>query len=253
MANRYWADRGVTDTDKDGLSDEFERDVLGTDPNLRDTDGDKLNDLRELDFGSNPLLRDSDGDEVDDYREVIIGTNPQDNDTNRDGIDDRTEIRQGTATAPDNDGDGTPDWLAHRDSDRDRLGDLEERWLGTKPDEADSDWDGIDDRWELATGTEPRTMEDLFRRTHPGVLTEDREQEYNRNHPNRATSGAAGSAIEPTPETPTEYSAPAYEPAPEAASAYAEPAYNEGGFDVSSEIQVTSFDGGAGADVGDFA
>jgi hypothetical protein len=61
MAKRYWADRGTTDTDKDGLSDEFERNVLGTDPKKPDTDGDKLNDLRELDFGSNPLLRDSDG------------------------------------------------------------------------------------------------------------------------------------------------------------------------------------------------
>jgi hypothetical protein len=209
MANRYWADRGTTDTDKDGLSDEFERDVLGTDPNLRDTDGDKLNDLRELDFGSSPLLRDSDGDDVDDYREVIIGTNPQDNDTDRDGIDDHREIHRSTATVPDSDGDGTPDWLEYRDSDGDRLGDLEERWLGTKPDEVDSDSDAIDDWWELATGTEPRSPEDMFRRRDPPVRTENGEQEWN-TYELRATSDAAARRTNPrrkrpwrTPSPPT--------------------------------------------------
>jgi Bacterial TSP3 repeat len=252
MANRYWADRGTTDTDKDGLSDEFERDVLGTDPNLRDTDGDKLNDLRELDFGSSPLLRDSDGDDVDDYREVIIGTNPQDNDTDRDGIDDHREIHRGTATVPDSDGDGTPDWLEFRDSDGDRLGDLEERWLGTKPDEVDSDSDAIDDWWELATGTEPRSPEDMFRRRHPPVRTENGEQEWN-TYELRATSDAAGSAYEPTSETSLAYAEPTDELAPEAPAAYAEPAYDESGFEAQSEVAVASSDDGAGGDLGEFA
>ena len=74
MANHYWADRGGVDSDHDGLSDEFEENVLGTSPKLRDTDGDGLNDFRERDFGSNPLQPDSDLDGVNDYREVIVGT-----------------------------------------------------------------------------------------------------------------------------------------------------------------------------------
>jgi Bacterial TSP3 repeat len=252
MANRYWADRGTTDTDKDGLSDEFERDVLGTDPNLRDTDGDKVNDLRELDFGSSPLLRDSDGDEVDDYREVIIGTNPQDNDTDHDRFDDRTEIGRSTATAPDSDGDGTPDWLEFRDSDGDLLGDLEERWLGTKPDEVDSDLDANDDWWELATGREPRTPEDMFRRRHPPVRTDHGEQEWN-TYELRATSDAGGSAYEPTSETSLADAEPTDELAPEAPAAYAEPAHDESGFVAQSEVVVASSDDGAGWDLGEFA
>jgi Bacterial TSP3 repeat len=169
VANRYWADQGTSDSDKDGLSDEFEERVLHTDPKARDTDGDGLSDLRERDFGSNPLQRDSDGDLVDDYREVIVGTNPQDKDTDRDGVDDRTEIIRGTATPPDTDRDGTPDWLEYGDADHDRLDDLEERWLGSKPNEADSDFDAVDDYFEVATGNSPRSPVDDFRRMHPDV------------------------------------------------------------------------------------
>ena len=39
MANKYWLDRGTVDSDGDGLSDEFEGNVLHTNPTLRDTDG----------------------------------------------------------------------------------------------------------------------------------------------------------------------------------------------------------------------
>jgi Bacterial TSP3 repeat len=169
VANRYWADQGTVDSDKDGLSDEFEERVLRTNPKARDTDGDGLSDLRERDFGSNPLQRDSDGDLVDDYREVIVGTNPQDKDTDRDGVDDRTEIIGGTATPPDTDRDGTPDWLEYGNADHDRLDDLEERWLGTKPNEADSDFDAVDDHFEVAVGGTPRSPVDDFRRMHPDV------------------------------------------------------------------------------------
>ena len=169
MANRYWADRGDVDSDNDGLSDEFEERVLGTNPTLRDTDGDGLNDFRERDFGSNPLQPDSDLDGVNDYREVIVGTNPQSKDTDGDTIDDRTEIIQGTATPPDSDRNGTPDWLERNDADRDRLDDLEERWLGSKPNEEDSDFDGNEDFWEVASGGSPRSPVDDFRRLHPEI------------------------------------------------------------------------------------
>ena len=47
MAGKHWADTGTTDSDGDGLSDEFEVNVVGTNPHNRDSDGDKLNDNRE--------------------------------------------------------------------------------------------------------------------------------------------------------------------------------------------------------------
>src|SRR5262245_6457172 len=169
MANQYWADRGGVDSDHDGLSDEFEENVLGTNPKLRDTDGDGLSDLRERDFGSNPLQPDSDLDGVTDYRDVIVGTNPQSKDTDGDTIAARTEIIAGTATPPDSDHDGTPDWLEPNDADHDRLDDLEERWLGSKPNEEDSDFDGVDDFFELANEGSPRSPVDDFRRVHPDI------------------------------------------------------------------------------------
>ena len=244
MAKRYWADRGVTDSDKDGLSDEFERDVLHTDPHKPDTDGDKLNDLRELDFGANPLLRDSDGDDMDDYREVIVGTNPQNRDTDGDGKDDRTETRQGTAKPPDTDGDGTPDWLEYNDADHDRLSDLEERWLGTKVDQADSDSDAQDDWWEVGVGTEARGMEDHLRRRHPEIFTDDSEQ--------RNSQPGVRSGYDLSPQWSASSSEPAYEPAPDVAATYDEPAYEESGFDTPSETSLAS-DDGAGADFAEFA
>lgn len=209
MANRYWADQGGVDSDKDGLSDEFEERVLHTNPKARDTDGDGLNDLRERDFGSNPLQRDSDGDGVDDYREVIVGTNPQDKDTDRDGVDDRTEILQSTATAPDTDRDGTPDWLEYNDADHDRLDDLEERWLGSKPNEADSDFDGQDDYFEVATGNSPRSSVDDFRRVHPEIELDITEPLPDR--PMITTPGGGGHASA-YDAVPTYDDAPSFDP-----------------------------------------
>jgi Bacterial TSP3 repeat len=50
MVKRFWGDRVGKDNDGDGLSDDFEY-VVGTNPQLRDTDDDRLNHLRERDFG----------------------------------------------------------------------------------------------------------------------------------------------------------------------------------------------------------
>ena len=46
----------VTDTDEDGISDEWE-DVLGTDKNLADSDGDGIDDLDEINNNSDPLIK----------------------------------------------------------------------------------------------------------------------------------------------------------------------------------------------------
>jgi hypothetical protein len=221
MANRYWADSGAVDSDGDGLSDEFEENVLGTNPQLRDTDSDGLNDFRERDFGSNPLQPDSDLDGVNDYREVIVGTNPQSKDTDGDTIDDRTEIIAGTATPPDSDRDGTPDWLERNDADRDRLDDLEERWLGSKPNEEDSDFDGVNDFFELAGGNSPRSPVDDFRRVHPEIEINVQEP-LAPFHPG-SLGGGSGSAMneQPSFDQPSfdqpSFDQPSFEPSYDAA------------------------------------
>jgi hypothetical protein len=63
------------DRDQDGLTDGRELSI-GTNPNDRDTDGDKLPDGVELDeYRSNPLRQDTDRDGVSDFDEVSAGIN----------------------------------------------------------------------------------------------------------------------------------------------------------------------------------
>lgn len=91
----------VTDTDKDGISDYYEKAIndgtlrLGTgksiagklNPNKADSDGDRLLDGQEIEiaeirgsvyvkYDSDPTLKDSDGDGYDDYAEFLNATNP---------------------------------------------------------------------------------------------------------------------------------------------------------------------------------
>jgi len=50
----------IVDTDGDGLPDDVERDVYGTDPFLADTDADGLEDGEELEYyDTDPLLADT--------------------------------------------------------------------------------------------------------------------------------------------------------------------------------------------------
>lgn len=100
----------ATDSDGDGLTDPEEQRV-GTDPGLRDTDGDGTNDLIEdrlRNAGFDPLdaadsdcritddddfnRRDDDGDGLLNCEERFLGTNPRLFDTDADGIPDNFEI-----------------------------------------------------------------------------------------------------------------------------------------------------------------
>ncbi|MGN0692991.1 MAG: hypothetical protein ACI4K7_11635, partial [Oscillospiraceae bacterium] len=54
----------LPDTDKDGLSDYYEINVSGTDPNKADSDGDKISDGEELRAGLDPLAADDDSQSV---------------------------------------------------------------------------------------------------------------------------------------------------------------------------------------------
>ena len=66
---------GVLDTDQDGLSDEYEKQIH-TDPGQGDTDHDGLSDSMEATLGTNPLSNDTDLDGLTDDAEVRFGTNP---------------------------------------------------------------------------------------------------------------------------------------------------------------------------------
>ncbi len=108
------------DTDDDGLTDGNEC-VLGTNPEVDDSDGDTI----------------SDGDEIAgfEYNGKMWYTDPQEMDTNDDGLGDGVEWNTGRAEGeipPDTDGDGTPD-LFDRDNDGDGMDDLFERTLHTCP------------------------------------------------------------------------------------------------------------------------
>ena len=84
----------VLDSDGDGLTDENETDVHGTDPHDIDTDDDDLTDYEEVMVtNTDPLDTDSDNDTLLDGAEVnLYGTNPLSNDTDGDGLTDAQEI-----------------------------------------------------------------------------------------------------------------------------------------------------------------
>lgn len=96
-------------------------------------------------------LLDSDGDGIPDIEEALVyGTDPGNPDTDGDGLPDGWEIATGLDPL-DPDGDNGPDG----DPDNDTLTNMEEYLLGTHPNRADSDFDGVPDDEEVTAGTDP--------------------------------------------------------------------------------------------------
>jgi hypothetical protein len=86
------------------LDDYAESSVHGTDPALRDTDDDGVEDAEELARGSDPLLSDPDGDRLSDFDELFrYRTDPNVADTDGDGASDGDEVAAGTDPLDDTD------------------------------------------------------------------------------------------------------------------------------------------------------
>ncbi len=170
----------VTDSDGDGLSNAFERDLSRSNPWRRDSDGDGIRDDREdpdrdgLRDGS----EDPDRDGLSNAREQVVGTNPRRADTDGDGIrDDRedpdhhglwtiTDVRAKLSPLrADSDGDDVRDGLEDREDDG--LVTLWEQRLGLNPAVRDTDADGTPDPGEDADADGLANAAELARGTDP--------------------------------------------------------------------------------------
>jgi hypothetical protein len=157
------AEQVDADTDRDGLTDAFEK-LAGTKVTVADSDADGLSDGYEaLKSRTDPLAADTDRDKLTDAQEVstgsdsgtipgvagVIGTgaiaeNVRDGvkDEDSDGLSDRVEKLIGTDSTK-------------ADTDRDKLSDAMEIAFGTNPLQADTDRDGISDAVEVQFGMDP--------------------------------------------------------------------------------------------------
>ncbi len=160
-----WPVLTALDSDRDGLPD-------GNDPNsgMYDTDSDGLSDRFERDLGTSPTHPDTDGDLIPDGQEVRDGTNPRDADTDDDTMLDADELLGwqieieyfGTTFTTKVESDPL-----YVDADNDDLTDMEERLLGTNPNAWDSDGDGFRD----GPNTDPVTDDDTYTTAADTALT----------------------------------------------------------------------------------
>lgn len=179
----------LTDTDYDGMNDhwEFTNRLWPTDPldASQDLDGDVLTNLQEYLLGTDPNRADTDGDGIPDYYENFYqrfgildplnssdaamysdgygmtylmeyqrGTDPLKEDSDGDGLPDGWEVKYGfnplsIPNLPPEMQDGATDY------DHDGLSAMEEFYLGTNPNNSDTDGDGMPDGWEVNNGLNP--------------------------------------------------------------------------------------------------
>ncbi|MBL4672768.1 MAG: carboxypeptidase regulatory-like domain-containing protein, partial [Arenicella sp.] len=170
----------VFDIDGDGLSDEDEVNVYGTNMLVADTDGDGLPDGFEVDNGLDPLdpldgALDLDGDGLTNLQEFTLGTLINDPDTDNDQLSDGDEVNiHGTDPLDaDTDDDGLSDGFevangfdplqpgeGELDTDGDGLINSQEVAIGTDPLNPDTDGDGMPDGYEFNNGLDPLSPDD---------------------------------------------------------------------------------------------
>jgi uncharacterized protein YkwD len=165
----------ASDRDGDGLSDQVEAGIHGTDPGVFDTDGGGVGDGQEVTDRTNPLDpsddrggpgaqnnnnaddADGDGDGISDADETdFFGTDPDQFDTDGGGVGDGDELFNGTDPFDPNDDTGGDVAGAGLDTDGDGISDEDETdFFGTDPQSFDTDGDGFSDSDELFNGTDP--------------------------------------------------------------------------------------------------
>jgi hypothetical protein len=159
VTNGLTVELGV-DSDGDRLPDAIES-QYGTNPNLPFTDGGSpsMNDAAQLMAGLSPISAgdnasmstDTDADTIVDVQEAALGTNPAVKDTDADGLDDNIEVTSGYTDplVADTDGDGRSDGQ----EDTDKSGGV--NGTETDPRVWDTDNDGVSDGVEIAQATDP--------------------------------------------------------------------------------------------------
>ena len=152
----------VNDTDGDGLGDRWEvtyNSSSGVNPleNVTDIeltsdlDNDTLNLLREEEANTNPSLKDTDGDGLNDsYEWLILMTNPALADSDSDGLNDKWEVTYNGLPGVNPLMKANESELAS-DLDNDTLTLLQEAEANTDPSSGDTDGDGISDKDEVLT------------------------------------------------------------------------------------------------------
>lgn len=168
------------DLDGDGVTNDDEVNIHGTDPNDPDTDDDGIDDGDEVAGGSDPLDPcdpnplndncDSDNDGLSDLEEDNLGTDPNNPDTDGDGLTDLDEVNGGSDPLnPCDPDDSSAD--CQMDTDGDGVIDARENVDGTDLNDpcsyeiasitapitsgSDCDNDGITDEEEITNGTNP--------------------------------------------------------------------------------------------------
>ncbi len=165
----------MTDTDRDGLTDEDEVNVYHTDPNNPDTDADGLKDGEEvLKYHTDPNRADTDADGLKDGEEVLkYNTDPLKQDTDNDGVNDGDEVNI-YKTNP-----------LNADSDGDGINDVDEiKVYKTNPNKADTDGDGLKDAEEIKINKTDPLKED----SDNDGLTDGEEVKTNKTDPLKADS-----------------------------------------------------------------
>lgn len=225
------------DADGDGLSDDFESNVFGSDPTAKDPDGDGLNDWAEWWLDTKPNDADSDRDGYLDGEDLAFG-DPLAKDP---GGASRTELRERARRQFDAEG---------TDKDKDWLRDHVEAGEGTDAGDPDSDGDGLADGVEVQLRNSGVTTSQDSTPDDTTDLDAAREALGTRRWEAAQNQGSSSSSLdEPDDSLDSTFGDGGYVPFFEQ-PAIDEPTYDDGGYEEPSYSEA-SYDDTAIADAGE--